>query len=97
MAKNIEYYDRMAKDLYNTAYSDGYKDGVKRGKEQYGQHSRGVAHCTRATEEQRETWGRELRGWCDCGKAIEGRWVGLANFCPWCGRVMEWKKDGDTN
>lgn len=40
---------------------------------------------------------RELWGWCDCGKAIEGRWIGLANFCPWCGRVMEWKKDGDTN
>ena len=80
MAKNIEYYDRMAKDLYNKAYSDGYSDGVNRGKEQYGQHSRGTAHCTRATKE-----------------AIEGRWVGLANFCPWCGRVMEWEKDGDTN
>lgn len=92
--KNIEYYDRMAKDLYNKAYSDGYSDGVRRGKEQYGQHSRGAAHCTRATKEQRETWGMELWGWCDCGKAIEGRWIGLANFCPWCGRVMEWKKDG---
>ena len=83
--KNIEYYDRMAKDLYNKAYSDGYSDGVNRGKEQYGQHSRGTAHCTRATKEQIESWGRELWGWCDCGKAIEGRWVGLANFCPWCG------------
>ena len=50
MAKNIEYYDRIAKDLYNKAYSDGYSDGVKRGKEQYGQHSRGTAHCTRATK-----------------------------------------------
>lgn len=28
--KNIEYYDRMAKDLYNTAYSDGYGDGMQR-------------------------------------------------------------------
>ena len=26
-----------------------------------------------------------------------GLHVGLANFCPWCGRVMEWEKDGDTN
>lgn len=95
--KNIEYYDRMAKDLYNKAYSDGYGDGLKYGKEKYGQHSRGTAHCTRATREQIESWGKELWGWCDCGKAIEGRWIGLANFCPWCGRVMEWKKDGDTN
>ena len=82
----------MAKDLYNKAYSDGYSDGVKHGKEQYGQHSRGTAHCTRATKEQVESWGGELWGWCYCGKPIEGRWVGLANFCPWCGRVMEWKK-----
>ena len=79
MAKNIEYYDRMAKDLCNKAYSDGYSDGVNRGKEQI------------------ESWGRELWGWCDCGKAIEGRWVGLSNFCPWCGRVMEWEKYRDTN
>ena len=28
--KNIEYYDRMAKDLYNTAYSDGYGYGMQR-------------------------------------------------------------------
>ena len=55
--KNIEYYDRMAKDLYNTAYSDGYSDGVKRGKEQYGQHSRGTAHCTRATRHGAENCG----------------------------------------
>ena len=94
--KNIEYYNRMAKELYDRAYSDGYKDGVKRGKEQYGQHSRGTAHCTRATREQIESWGTELWGWCDCGKAIEGRWIGLANFCPWCGRVMEWDdKEGN--
>lgn len=43
--------------------------------------------------EQVESWGMELWGWCDCGKAIEGRWVGLANFCPWCGRVIEWERD----
>ena len=29
--KDIEYYDRMAKDLYNKAYSDGYSDGVRHG------------------------------------------------------------------
>ena len=28
--KDMEYYDRMAKDLYNKAYSDGYSDGVKK-------------------------------------------------------------------
>lgn len=91
--KNIEYYEKMGRDLYNKAYSDGYKDGISKGKEKYGQHSRGTAHCRVATQEEIEQWGKELWGWCDCGKSIEGRWVGLANFCPWCGRVMDWEKE----
>ena len=67
-SKMFTYY---TEDLYNKAYSDGYSDGVKRGKEQYGQHSRGTARCTRATKEQIDSWGKELWGWCECGKAIE--------------------------
>lgn len=27
--KNIEYYNRMAKELYDRAYSDGYEDGMR--------------------------------------------------------------------
>ena len=61
--KNTDYYDRMAKDLYERAYSDGYGDGLHKGKKEYGQHSRGIAHCTRDTKEQVESWGRELGGW----------------------------------
>ena len=93
--KNIEHYNRMAKELYDRAYSDGYEDGMRNGKKEYGQHSKGTAHCKRATREQIESWGggEELWGWCDCGKAIEGRWAGLVNFCPWCGRVIEWEGD----
>lgn len=93
--KNIEYYDRMAKELYDRAYSDGYGDGLSKGKQEYGQQ-RGIAHCHKAKNEEIEKHGIDLWGWCDCGKPIIGRWAGLANFCPWCGRVMEWEgKDNE--
>lgn len=86
--KNTDYYERIARDLYNKAYSDGYGDGYDRAKEEYGQHQRGTACWRRATEDEIDRWGEELVAWCDCGKPIEGRWVGFANFCPWCGRVV---------
>ncbi|MCM1200244.1 MAG: hypothetical protein NC548_31285 [Lachnospiraceae bacterium] len=76
--------------------SDGYKDGYNKAKEEYGQ-SKGITHCHRATKEEVERHGIELHGWCDCGKPIEGRWVGLANFCPWCGKIMEWVKEDENN
>lgn len=38
----------------------------------------------------KEEYGIDLHGWCSCGKPIEGRWVGMANFCPWCGRKIDW-------
>lgn len=66
-----------------------YAEGFDRAKREYGE-SRGVAHCHRATQEEVEMHGVELWGWCDCRKPIEGRWVGMANFCPWCRKVMEW-------
>lgn len=25
----------------------------------------------------------------------EELWVGMANYCPWCGRVIEWNKKED--
>ena len=42
-------------------------------------------------------YGIELAGWCaECKKPIEGRWIGMANFCPWCGRVIKWiQKEAD--
>ena len=44
-----------------------------------------------ATKEQIKLHGIELAGWCvECNKPIEGRWIGMANFCPWCGRVIKW-------
>lgn len=47
-----------------------------------------------ATEEQIKKHGFELAGWCvECEKPIEGRWIGMANFCPWCGRVIKWIDD----
>lgn len=87
--KNQEYYKRASKQLFDSIYSDGYEDGFKKAREQFGQHSRGVAKIKRASKEDVERWGIELFGWCECGNAIEGRWVGMANFCPWCGRVMD--------
>lgn len=90
--KNMESYLSRAEEIFNSAYSNGYSDGFKKAKEEYGQHSRGTAHVRMATPEQVERWGVELHGWCNCDKPIEGRWVGLANFCPWCGRVIEWEK-----
>ena len=70
--------------------SEGYADGRKNAKEEYG-NSKGIAHVHKATKEQIEKHGLELSGWCDCGKPIEGRWAGWINFCPWCGKIIEWE------
>lgn len=86
---------RTAKELYKSAYSEGYVDGEKAAKESYGQ-SKGIAHCHKATLDEMDEWGLELWGWCDCGKPILGLWVGHANFCPWCGKIIEWER-GDEN
>lgn len=91
--KNMENYLTHAHRLFDSIYSDGYTDGHNSAKEKYGQHERGTAHVKRATPEEIEKHGIELHGWCDCGRPIEGRWVGMANFCPWCGRVIEWEKE----
>ena len=82
-------YSKQIKDVLTSAHNHGYAEGFDRAKREYGE-SRGIAHCHRATQEEVEMHGVELWGWCDCGKPIEGRWVGMANFCPWCGKVMEW-------
>lgn len=81
--------DQMSK-LLDRAYSEGYADGRKNAKEEYG-NSKGIAHVHKATKEQIEKHGLELSGWCDCGKPIEGRWAGWINFCPWCGKIIEWE------
>ena len=87
--KDLEKYLRRAEQIFQSAYSDGYTDGFNKAKEKYENH-RGITHCHRAKPEEIDRHGIELWGWCDCGKPIEGRWAGFANFCPWCGRVIEW-------
>lgn len=90
--ENLYDYLKQTKEMLDDVYSKGYSIGFEKAKEKYGKYSRGTAHVKRATNEETEMHGIELFGWCDCGKPIEGRWVGMANFCPWCGRVMEWNK-----
>lgn len=75
--------------LVNKMYSIGYTDGRNYTKEQYN-NIRGITHVRRATEEEIERFGSELHGWCDCGRPIEGRWVGGITFCPWCGKMIQW-------
>lgn len=87
--KNCDAYLKQTERILDNVYSKGYSDGFEKAKEKYGQHSRGTAHIKRATNEEVKRHGIELFGWCDCGKPIEGRWVHMANFCPWCGKVME--------
>lgn len=89
--ENMEGYLRRAEQVFQSAYSDGYAEGYNSAKEKFGQE-KGITHCHRATPEEVDRHGIDLWGWCECGKAIEGRWVGLANFCPWCGKIMEWEK-----
>lgn len=91
MIDKIDYLFEDAKKTLEDAYLKGYSDGIDQAKKKYGDF-KGIAHMKRATKEEIEQWGIELVGWCDCGKAIEGRWVGMANFCPWCGKIMDWEK-----
>lgn len=75
----------------DNAYSDGWSDGYAKARQDYADAGKGIAKCERATPEEVRKWGSALFGFCtECHKAIEGRWVGLGNFCPWCGRAMEW-------
>ena len=73
-------------------YHDGWEEGYVSAKEDYNKQ-RGIAHCRKATDEEIEMHGIELWGWCDCGRPIIGRWAGLAKFCPWCGKAIEWDKE----
>ena len=89
--KKLDGYLSQITSFLDGAYSQGYTDGYDRAKTLFGEHDRGVAHFQRATEEEIKLHGIELAGWCvECNKPIEGRWVGVANFCPWCGRVIRW-------
>lgn len=87
-----DYCQRTFNSLIEHVRSQAYKDGYEKAKEDYGTHLRGTAHCKKATIDEIEVHGFELFGWCDCGRPIEGRWVGFARFCPFCGRVIEWGK-----
>ena len=93
--KDMENYLSRIKDILRWVRSDGYSDGFNKAKEEFGK-SKGIAHVHRGTPEEIESHGIELWGWCDCGKPIEGRWVGMANFCPWCGKIIEWENPKDN-
>ena len=97
--KKFDGYLSQIASLLDGAYSQGYKSGYDKAKTLFGEHDRGVAHFHRATEEEIKLYGIELAGWCaECKKPIEGRWIGMANFCPWCGRVIKWiQKEGDDH
>lgn len=88
--ESLDGYLYRVSDIFESAYNDGYAEGFAKAKEEYGQ-TRGIAHCYKARQEETEKYGIELWGWCECKKPIIGRWAGLANFCPWCGKVIEWK------
>ena len=98
--KKFDGYLREITSLLDGAYSQGYTDGYDRAKTLFGEHDRGIAHIERATAEQIKLHGIELAGWCtECERPIEGRWINMANFCPWCGRVIKWiqKEDDHEN
>ena len=89
--KKFDGYLSQITAILDGAYSQGYTDGYGRAKTLFGEHDRGIAHVERATAEQIKIHGIELAGWCaECERPIEGRWIGMANFCPWCGRVIKW-------
>lgn len=82
--------------ILKRVYSQGYSAGLAAGKEKFGQE-KGITSCQRASKEDVERYGTELFGWCSCGRPIEGRWVGAINFCPWCGKLIEWKGPENEN
>lgn len=82
--------------ILKRVYSQGYSAGLAAGREKFGQE-KGIAYCQRASTEDMEKYGTELFGWCSCGRPIEGRWVGAINFCPWCGKIIEWKSKENDN
>ena len=86
-----DYEKRTVNDLLRYAKSKGYSQGFDDAKKRYAE-MRGIVHCTRASQEDIEEYGIDLAGWCECGKPINGRWAGMINFCPWCGKIIEWEK-----
>lgn len=84
------------KHWIDRAYNLGYVKGKEDALIELGNSGKGTANLVSATEDQKEKHGRELIGWCsECQKPIEGRWVGFANFCPWCGRPWLWLKEAE--
>lgn len=59
---------------------------------------RGEAIVEPSTKEEWEEYGNDLVGWCSrCSKPFNGRWAGLVNFCPWCGRPVRWGEEEGKN
>lgn len=61
-------------------------------------NAEGEAIVEPSTKEEREEYGNDLVGWCSrCSKPFNGRWAGLVNFCPWCGRPVRWGEEEAGN
>lgn len=84
--ENLKWLDR--------AYELGYEKGYQKAINECGNSKDGIANLVKATADEVQKYGTELIGWCSkCNKPIEGRWIGVSNFCPWCGRPWLWKED----
>ena len=94
--KKFDGYLSQIVAILDGAYSQGYDAGFEKAKAVFGEHDRGIARFQRATEEEIKIHVFDLAGWCvECERPIEGRWIGMANFCPWCGRVIKWVDDSE--
>lgn len=91
-----ELAHRYDEDIVDWAYSAGWSDGYASAKNDYGK-SKGRTTVHRATQEQRKAnHTPDLSGWCECGRPILGPWSGFINFCPWCGKIIDWA-DSDVD
>lgn len=66
------------------------------------EHSEHLAEVLKATQNLLEKREKLLKEYCEtgtvkeCREAVEKQKAKkLVNFCPWCGRVMEWENEGE--
>ena len=82
--------------IIDYAFKDGYSQGVYDGAHK-SENSKGIVHIRKATKDERIKFGENLVGWCNyCKNSIEGQWAGSTNFCPWCGKIIDWQNPKDN-
>lgn len=86
------YQERLIDELLENVRKEGYEQGYADATKKYAEANKGTTVITPATPEEIKEHGSDLTGWCKCGRPINGRWSGLINFCPWCGRIVTWNK-----